>query len=48
MGKTKSKKTLGRPRQRQEENIKMAIKEMGSRVRTGLIWLRIRTGGRLL
>jgi hypothetical protein len=39
---------LGRPRHRLEDNIKMYLKEVQSGSWTGLIWLRIETGGRLL
>jgi hypothetical protein len=42
------RRTLGRPRRRWEDNIKMNIQEMGWRTWTGLIWLRIGTGGGLL
>jgi hypothetical protein len=41
-------KTKGRPRCRWIDNIKMALLEIGLRVWTGLIWLRIGTGGELL
>jgi hypothetical protein len=40
--------TLGRPRYRWEDNIKIYPQEVGWRTWTGLIWLRIRTGGGLL
>jgi hypothetical protein len=39
---------LGRPRHRWEDNIKMDLQEMGWGAWTGLIWLRIGKGGRLL
>jgi hypothetical protein len=39
------KRPLGRPRRRLEDNIKVDLQEMGWGARTGLIWLRIRTGG---
>jgi hypothetical protein len=39
---------LGRPRRRWEDNIKMDLQEVGWGAWTGLIWLRIRTGGGLL
>jgi hypothetical protein len=37
----KEKKSLGKSRCRWEDNIKMDIQEIGWRVWTGLIWLRI-------
>jgi hypothetical protein len=39
---------LGRPRRRWEDNIRMDVQEVGWGAWTGLIWLRIGTGGRLL
>jgi hypothetical protein len=39
---------LGRRRRRWEYNIKMDLKEIGWRVWTGCIWLRIGTDGGLL
>jgi hypothetical protein len=42
------RRTLGRPRRRLEDNIKMYLQEGGWRTWTGLIWLRIGTGGGLL
>ena len=48
VGKPEGKRPLGRPRPRWEDNIKMDLKEVGWGVWTGLIWLRIRTGGGLL
>jgi hypothetical protein len=39
------KKTLGRPRHRWEDNIKMGLQEVGWEAWTGLIWLRIGTRG---
>jgi hypothetical protein len=42
-------KSLGRPRRRWEDNIKLDLREVGWRgAQTGLIWLRIGTGGGLL
>ena len=35
----------GRPRRRKEDNIKMDLQEVGWETWTGLIWLRIGTGG---
>jgi hypothetical protein len=43
LGKPEGKKPLRRPRHRWEDNIKM-----GWRAKTGFIWLRIRTDGRIL
>jgi len=50
VGKSEGKRTLARPRSRMKENIKMdpSGNEMGWGVWTGLIWLRIGTGGGLL
>ena len=44
VGKPEGKRPLGRPRYRWEDNIKMNLQEVASW--TGLIWLRIGTGGR--
>jgi hypothetical protein len=41
--KPEGKRPLGRPRRRWEDNIKIDLLKVG--VRTGLIWLRIGTGG---
>jgi hypothetical protein len=43
VGRPEGKKPLGRPRHRWENNIKMALQEVGAW--TGSIWLRIGTGG---
>ena len=43
--KPKNKRPLGRPRRRWEDNIKMALQEVGLGVWTGSIWIRIETGG---
>ena len=43
VGKHERKKSLGRPRRRWDDNIKMDLQEVG--VRTGSSWLRIGTGG---
>jgi hypothetical protein len=45
MGKPEGQRPLGRPRRRWEDNIKMDFQEMGWGTWTGLIWLRIGTGG---
>jgi hypothetical protein len=42
------KRSLGRPRYRWEDNIKMDLQEVGWGAWTGLIWLRIGTVCRLL
>jgi hypothetical protein len=48
VGKPERRRPLGRPRRRWEDNIKMDLREVGGVAQTGLIWLRIGTGGRLL
>jgi hypothetical protein len=45
VGRSEGKKPLGRPRRRWEDNIKMDIQEVVCGACTGLIWLRIGTGG---
>ena len=45
VGKPEGKRPLGRPRSRWEDNIKMDLQEVGCGAWTGLIWLRIGTGG---
>ena len=45
MGKSKVRRPLRIPRHRWEDNIKMDLREVGSRGMNGLIWLMIRTGG---
>jgi len=45
VGKPEGKRQLGRPRHRWEDNIKMDFHEVGWGAWTGLIWLRIGTGG---
>ena len=47
VGRHKGKKSLGRPRLRWEDNIKIDLQDVGWE-RTGFIWLRIGTGGRHL
>jgi hypothetical protein len=47
-GKARGKETLGRPRRRWLDNIKMDLVEVGWVMWTGLVWLRIGTGGELL
>jgi hypothetical protein len=48
VGKPGGKRTLERPRCRWEDNIKLDLQEVNVGVWTGLIWLRIGTGGRHL
>jgi len=48
LGKPEGKRQLGRSRRRWEDNIKMDLQEVGCGAWTGLIWLRIGTGGGLL
>jgi hypothetical protein len=48
VGKSEEKRTLGRPRRRWEYNIKMEFMKWDGRSWTGLIWLRIGTGGGFL
>jgi hypothetical protein len=43
VGKPEGKRSLGRPRRRLEDNIKMDVQEVGGR--TGWSWLTIETGG---
>jgi hypothetical protein len=48
VGRPEGRRPLGRPRRRWEYNIKMEFQEVGWGAWTGLIWLRIGTGGGLL
>jgi hypothetical protein len=48
MGRPEGRRPLGRPRRRWEDNVKMNLQEVGWGAWTGLIWLRIGTGGGLL
>jgi hypothetical protein len=48
VGKPEEKRSLGRPRRRREDNIKMDLHETRSGAWTGVISLRIGTGGRQL
>jgi hypothetical protein len=49
VGRLEGKRSLGRPRLRWEDNIKMDLQEVGGVVGTGWSWLRIETdGGHLL
>jgi hypothetical protein len=47
VGRPEGWRPLGRPRRRWEDNIKMDLQEVGWGAWTGLIWLRIWTGGGL-
>jgi hypothetical protein len=48
VGRPEGRRPLGRPRCRWDDNIKMDLQEVEWGVWTGLIWLRIGTGGGLL
>jgi hypothetical protein len=48
VGRPEGRRPLGRSRHRWEDNIKMDLKEWDGEAWTGLIWLRIGTGGGLL
>jgi hypothetical protein len=48
VGRPEGRRPLGRPRRREEDNIKMDLQEVGWGAWTGLIWLRMGTGGWLL
>jgi hypothetical protein len=48
VGKPEGKRPLGRPKRGWIDNIKMDLLEIGLGVWTGLVWLRIGTGGELL
>ena len=48
MGKSDGKIPRGRPGFKCEDNIKLDLQEVGWESWTGLIWLRIGTGGRHL
>jgi hypothetical protein len=48
VGIPEGRRQLVRPRRRWEDNIKMDLREVGWGAWTGLIWLRIGTGGELL
>jgi hypothetical protein len=48
VGKSEGRRPLGRPRRRWEDNIKWIFERLGVGAQTGLIWLRIGTGGGLL
>jgi hypothetical protein len=48
VGRPEGRRPLGRPRRRWEDNIKIDLQDVGWGAWTGLIWLRIWTGGGLL
>jgi hypothetical protein len=48
VGKPERKRSLGRPRCRWEDNIKVELGKIGWVVLTGLVWFRIGTSGELL
>jgi hypothetical protein len=48
VGRPEGRRPLGRPRHRWKDNIKMNLQEVRWGAWTGLIWLRIGTGGGLL
>jgi hypothetical protein len=48
VGKPEGKRALGRPRRRWVDNIGMDLGEVGWVMWTGLVWLRIGTGGEIL
>jgi hypothetical protein len=47
VGEPERRRSLGRPRRRRDDNIKMDLQEVGWWAWTGLSWLRIGTGGGL-
>jgi hypothetical protein len=48
VGKPEGKRPLERPRHRWVDNIRMDLGEVDGVMWTGLVWLRIGTGGELL
>jgi hypothetical protein len=48
VGKSEGKRSLGRPRRRLEDGIRMDLRESGLGVWIGFDWLRTGTGGGLL
>jgi hypothetical protein len=48
VGNPEGKRPLGRPRRRWVDNIRMDLGEVRWGIWTGLVWLRIGTGGKLL
>jgi len=45
VGKPEGRRTLGRPRRRWVDNIRMNLQELDVSIWTGLGWARIETGG---
>jgi hypothetical protein len=45
VGKPEGKRPLGRPRFRWEDSIMIELQKVGCGFQTGMIWLRIGTGG---
>jgi hypothetical protein len=48
VGKAEGKRPLGRPRRRLVDNIRLDLESWDGVMWTGLVWLRIGTGGELL
>jgi hypothetical protein len=48
VGTPERKRTLGRPRHRWKDEIRMYIREIGWKVWTGFVWLRVGSSGGLL
>jgi hypothetical protein len=48
VGKPEGKRSLGIPRRKWKDNIKLILKKQNGVIRTGLVWLRIGTSGALL
>jgi hypothetical protein len=48
VGKPEGKRPLGRPSRRWVDNIRMGLERWDGVMWTGLVWLRIGTGGELL
>jgi hypothetical protein len=48
VGKPEGKRPLGRPRSRWVDNIRWILERWDGMMSTGLVWLRIGTGGELL
>ena len=46
--KPEGKRQLGRPMRRRDDNIKNDLRKVGWVICAGLMWLRVRTGGRHL
>jgi len=45
VGKPKGERSLGRPKRRWKDNIKIGLQEVGWRAWTGLIWLKTGASG---